>query len=302
MEGVFIMNINEETRVVKLRNKGLGYRSIANELGLTRDKVRYYCKKSGISGYKYKDKYKVKKEMTDEERELKFVERFNEKFIGFKYYSSFISVDKPFICVCETCGITQERNAQCVRREKELECSNCIKIGAIERTSKERARAKVLSDIKRGIRLVKVRERRERDLVGVCIECCVTFVGNRKGKKYCSEACSMRTMNRTRELRRRTKLKENGSVDLSITLISLIGKDNNTCHICKAVCDKEDYTKTDEGHFITGRMYPSIDHVIPVNKGGTHTWDNVKLAHHYCNTIKRDNDVNEELIQKLTMA
>ena len=38
--------------------------------------------------------------------------------------------------------------------------------------------------------------------------------------------------------------------------------------------------------FISGNNYPSIDHVIPVSKGGTHTWDNVKLAHRHCNTMK----------------
>ncbi|MFC9724785.1 HNH endonuclease [Bacillus cereus] len=32
--------------------------------------------------------------------------------------------------------------------------------------------------------------------------------------------------------------------------------------------------------------YPSIEHIIPVSKGGTHTWDNVKLDHRKCNYLK----------------
>lgn len=37
--------------------------------------------------------------------------------------------------------------------------------------------------------------------------------------------------------------------------------------------------------------YPSVDHVIPLSKGGTHTWDNVKLAHKRCNSKKGNKDV-----------
>ena len=39
-------------------------------------------------------------------------------------------------------------------------------------------------------------------------------------------------------------------------------------------------------YFIVGKKYPSIDHVIPLSKGGTHSWDNVKLAHFSCNSAK----------------
>lgn len=34
----------------------------------------------------------------------------------------------------------------------------------------------------------------------------------------------------------------------------------------------------------------SIDHIRPLSKGGTHTWDNVQLAHLKCN-IKKGNRV-----------
>lgn len=32
----------------------------------------------------------------------------------------------------------------------------------------------------------------------------------------------------------------------------------------------------------------TIEHVIPVSKGGTHTWDNVVPAHYRCNMDKAD--------------
>ena len=36
------------------------------------------------------------------------------------------------------------------------------------------------------------------------------------------------------------------------------------------------------------RLYPTIDHIIPLSKGGTHTWNNVQLAHMCCNAGKCD--------------
>lgn len=33
---------------------------------------------------------------------------------------------------------------------------------------------------------------------------------------------------------------------------------------------------------------PSLDHIIPLNKGGTHTYKNVQLAHLLCNMSKKD--------------
>jgi 5-methylcytosine-specific restriction endonuclease McrA len=32
----------------------------------------------------------------------------------------------------------------------------------------------------------------------------------------------------------------------------------------------------------------TLDHIIPLSKGGTHTWDNVRPAHRRCNELKGD--------------
>jgi 5-methylcytosine-specific restriction endonuclease McrA len=33
-------------------------------------------------------------------------------------------------------------------------------------------------------------------------------------------------------------------------------------------------------------LAPTVDHIIPVSRAGTHTWDNVQLAHALCNSMK----------------
>lgn len=75
--------------------------------------------------------------------------------------------------------------------------------------------------------------------------------------------------------------------DLKYTKEERTERDNGVCWLCGKTCDWSNYEIVD-GTFIAGNQYPSIDHVIPLAKGGTHTWDNVKLAHRICNSIKSD--------------
>lgn len=63
-----------------------------------------------------------------------------------------------------------------------------------------------------------------------------------------------------------------------------------TCMLCGGEVDLGDYYHNNREHYIAGNRYPSIDHIRPVSKGGTHTWDNVQLVHRGCNSIKCDNE------------
>lgn len=38
-------------RIARMRARGIGYRRIANELGLKADSVKKHCKRKGIGGY-----------------------------------------------------------------------------------------------------------------------------------------------------------------------------------------------------------------------------------------------------------
>ena len=76
--------------------------------------------------------------------------------------------------------------------------------------------------------------------------------------------------------------------DESVTLDVLYDKSEGRCAICGETCNFEDITENGG----IGRTYPTIDHIIPLSKGGTHTWDNVQLAHNSCNSrkgVKSDN-------------
>lgn len=71
--------------------------------------------------------------------------------------------------------------------------------------------------------------------------------------------------------------------DESITLEGVYDRFNGICQICGLHTDRTDI---ENGH--VKRMYPTVDHIIPLSKGGTHTWGNVQLAHMMCNAGKCD--------------
>ena len=73
--------------------------------------------------------------------------------------------------------------------------------------------------------------------------------------------------------RRRALMFGNGPVE-KIGLEELFSRDDGLCGICKI--HLEDNEKG------------SIDHIIPLSLGGTHTWNNVQLAHLSCNIMKGD--------------
>jgi len=58
-------------------------------------------------------------------------------------------------------------------------------------------------------------------------------------------------------------------------------RDDWTCWICKIRIDPDVPS--------TNRMGATIDHVIPISKGGTNDHENLKLAHWICN-VRRGND------------
>ncbi len=85
----------------------------------------------------------------------------------------------------------------------------------------------------------------------------------------------------SRKWKQRAKFYGCNEIDPTITLDRLRQRDNDICQICGEVVDVSD--KTDK-HI--GARYPSCDHIIPLSKGGTHTWNNVQLAHMGCNSGK----------------
>lgn len=85
--------------------------------------------------------------------------------------------------------------------------------------------------------------------------------------------------------RYRMKCEQHGvEYDESVNLQDLVKRDGVICSICGIECS---FTDKRWGNF--GPTYPTMDHIIPLSKGGSHTWDNVQIACGECNChVKRD--------------
>lgn len=66
----------------------------------------------------------------------------------------------------------------------------------------------------------------------------------------------------------------------SFTAAEIFERDEWTCGICGDAVDRT-LLHPDPGS-------PSLDHVVPLSRGGEHSRANVQLAHHGCNSGKRD--------------
>ncbi len=170
-------------------------------------------------------------------------------------------------CICEVCGKAYKTTS-----ETRTWCSD---------------------DCYRKIQIKRQHERNKAKFVPrkvICKECGKEFVttfGSRKQRVFCSHRCMQlwcqRKGTKNYEMRKRKAL-----IDTDISLKALFKRDKGICYLCGKQADWDDCSTDKNGAFITGPNYPSIDHVFPISKGGKHSWNNVKLAHHRCNTLKRD--------------
>lgn len=137
-------------------------------------------------------------------------------------------------------------------------------------------------------RLEKLEEERKAKIkTKECSECGQPFETIQPNQLTCSKECGRLRKNRLRRYYKEERYNEENLIDKDITVKVLYKRDKGICYICGGKCDFKDHTQIN-GHFTAGPNYPSIDHVIPIARGGMHTWDNVKLAHHYCNSTKSD--------------
>jgi 5-methylcytosine-specific restriction endonuclease McrA len=102
---------------------------------------------------------------------------------------------------------------------------------------------------------------------GRCHECGMTFITTRPSK-FCANVCERRNRRRRHKGSRSRRIR-NAAQREPLDIVALAARDNWRCHIC--------------GKRVTRKTW-SMDHLIPLSAGGSHTYDNVALAHHLCNS------------------
>ncbi len=102
-----------------------------------------------------------------------------------------------------------------------------------------------------------------------------------KLNRYCIKCCKVnRALEAVRKRDKKSKISMRQrhragvlgvACDDTIKLVGVYKADLGVCTICKAWVKPK---------------HASMDHIIPLSKGGTHTWPNIQLVHLVCNLRK----------------
>lgn len=270
---------NKSNVLIKCKDCG-EIRSVYADRSKRKD-ANILCKKCNENNFKneFNNKYKNKYEYIDRE------------------YNSNVFEEDIHIVKCLKCGQLIKRKGKTLLYSK-INCNHLTE-EQIKQRRLEKEINKTLSELSKEIKDINNRNElfeKELSKIKEC-EYCERIFYAKDYNWYCSDICKANMKKEKRKARKRlreAKAKKNGKIEWNISLEKLIQRDEGICKICGRQVDTEDYYYTDEGYFIAGDNYPSIDHIIPLAKGGTHTWDNIQLAHRHCNSIKSDNIIEYE--------
>lgn len=122
------------------------------------------------------------------------------------------------------------------------------------------------------------KEKAEKDVLK-CRECGREFLpeyGDKK-RKYCSEACLRRSMRRERKQRERARMR-NARVE-TVNAVEVFSRDKWRCQLCKKKLKRSDRGTIKDGA-------PELDHIVPLSKGGEHSYRNTQCVCRRCNAEK----------------
>lgn len=276
---------HEQTHIMweKMREykaEGHTMKEVADRFGVTEATAQMRCK--GIAPQiahpkVYKNKYTTR----DFDRVENAKKYIAERTPGFEYAGNFTGVDGFVDLRCKTCGTVTRKSFVTVKHGTTT-CKVCAAIEASKRAEQRRKLRQSEAEMKRW----KAKASRTyKQIQMVACECCGALFVSANRTVFCSDECSKRVTN-ARHNDKRVKKIRSLLVDKNITLERLYERDGGVCQLCGMLCDWKDTEVRENGTIVAGNNYPSIDHIVPISRGGLHAWGNVQLAHRRCNTAK----------------
>lgn len=187
----------------------------------------------------------------------------------------------PRVCVCDRCGDTFLTRANGMPRYCSDECSRVAKL------EWARIRYRMAHPLAPG-RTRNPRTSTVREMV--CTVCGQPFGAKREAKKcpkcrskcapkprYCGD-CGAQLLPRHRKCHVCSRPSPRFKVS-DARRVAIYERDGWKCWICGDRVDPADDP-------VSGREYPTLDHVIPRSAGGTHEDGNLRCAHRSCNSSR----------------
>lgn len=270
-----------------LRSQGMTYENIAKKIGTSKEVVERVCRENGL-GYSEEERKRIylnsaKYNKSCYKPSVNWQERVDKHYNG-SGIAEVLSVERVdggesrITIKCTTCGNVKTLFSSTLRKYHNGYCDICRKSENEKRRLNERLDRQE----------AKEREKRHNRKIiqlslPMCNKCGMLIPKGHKVCKVCKHD-KLKENYRKKDVKRRAKLRE-VKRDKDITLRKLYERDNGICYLCGRVCEWSDSEYID-GAFVVGGSYPTVEHIKPISLGGTDTWDNIKLACHYCNSKK----------------
>lgn len=303
----------EKKAVAEYYASGHSASDTAKKFGRTKYSIENFVKDNGLlNGRAFVTDY----EMFQTSMEESLPDRLREK--GFEYLGGYTNKKGKVRVRCMKCGHETEIGYDRAKRES-FRCMKCEHDEIVRRNAEKederKAERKAVSEKKKveALEERKKREQQKADALNLmltekthkCVVCGSLFsiqdymddcslIEIQHNPKYCSAECkkkhtkqeqkNYRKLNHTKKAdnNRHRARKYGGNYESGITLAKMIKRDGLRCALCGGLCNPDDHSWSK----YSGPTYPSIDHIIPMSKGGSHTWDNVQVAHIMCNSLK----------------
>lgn len=178
---------------------------------------------------------------------------------------------------CKICGAEKTIGASSIRGTNKIRCLACDMRDTTIRHEVQKKQSRIKKDRER------IAKRLKEDQVSFrTCECGALLL---YPKKVCDSCLKEKARQRDRAKEHKRRIREGKDFDKGITLDKLYERDHGVCYLCGKVCNWSDCKRINEA-FCVGGSYPTVEHIKALANGGTHTWDNVKLACHSCNSKK----------------
>jgi hypothetical protein len=197
------------------------------------------------------------------------------------YFAAKAKKPKPTTCRVYFPQCVQCRDIFTAKRQGNRFCSDRCGMRFHYEQSKQDGRYRAMLSKKREQYIAVPGTRRQ------CARCHGPFTSNKHTAIYCA-TCSIFVYREQRtDQNHRRSIRERGAFVAPVSRTEIYKRDGWRCGIChRAVDPKLRYPDPTSA---------SIDHIIPIARGGTHEPRNVRLAHWICNVRRSDSMANTQL-------
>lgn len=265
--------------------EGHTYKEVAERFGKSRAWVEKYCK--GIAPQTYLRGNQFTNGSFDQVENARRI--IAKHYPNFEYVRGFTNVDSPVTIRCKLCGTEKTASMISLRRDNSVACKEC------KRREREKAAEKDLSN--KAIRVQVLKAQRFNQGVQVsmwfCEACGVASIkgmGRGNTRRFCETCAAARERKYHNVKKERRRLSAMTAESGNITARALYERDGGVCWLCGGMCNIDADTNDND--------YPSVDHIKPISLGGKDSWDNVRLAHRLCNSLRFNHEKVMEIPRK----